>query len=200
MKMELVLVDKSNYQEAIEIQKMIFPEENGTLNVLASLDRELFIKVSGLEYIDDHVKYYLARVNNEYIGITELYYYGDDLDNVWIAWYGILEEYRNKGLGKEILLKTIELAKSKNFKYLRLYTDPVGNHKAMLLYERMGFIGEEYTAEELPFKCLIYSMSLDGSKVPLWNNEYLDLCYQSILERLDDNRINEIYEKFKEVI
>lgn len=58
--MELVLVDKNNYKEAIGIQNIIFPNENGALNILASLDRSLFIKSTGLNYVDDHVKYYLV--------------------------------------------------------------------------------------------------------------------------------------------
>ena len=42
--MEFVLVDFTNYKKAIEIQNIIFPNEDGTINILASLDRELFIK------------------------------------------------------------------------------------------------------------------------------------------------------------
>ena len=56
--MELIPVDYTNYKCAIEIQKKIFPHEDGTLNILASLGRDLFLKRTGLSYEDDHVKYF----------------------------------------------------------------------------------------------------------------------------------------------
>lgn len=75
--MELVLVDKSNYKEAIKIQNCIFPKENGVLNILASLDRKLFI----------------IRIYSRYSYIfSEL-----------LGWFGILKVYRNKGLGRKLL-------------------------------------------------------------------------------------------------
>ena len=44
--MEITLVDKTNYEEAIQIQKTIFPKEDGTLNILASLNIKLFEKLT----------------------------------------------------------------------------------------------------------------------------------------------------------
>lgn len=195
--MELVLVDKNNYKKAIEVQNKIFPKENGTINILASLGRELFMKTAGIYYEDDHIKYYLAKENNDYIGITGLYSY--DTTDAWLAWFGILEEYQNKGLGRELLRNTLELAKSLEYKNLRLYTDPVDNFKAIKLYEKEGFIKEDYTTEELPFKCLIYSKSLTNNKVDLWNNKNLGLSYQTELDHMDDNKINEILKKYEEM-
>lgn len=197
--MELVLVDKSNYKKAIEIQNKIFPKEDGTINILASLDRDLFMKVTGLYYEDDHIKFYLAKDNNNnnYLGITGIYSYDDN--DAWLAWFGILEEYQNKGFGRELLRETMEKAKSLNYKNFRLYTDPVDNYKATKLYEKEGFIKEEYTKEQLPFKCLLYSKSLTGDKVDLWNNKDLGLSYQTELDHMDDNKINEIYKKYEEM-
>lgn len=42
--MKFILVDFTNYKKAIEIQNKIFPKEDGTINILASLDRDLFKK------------------------------------------------------------------------------------------------------------------------------------------------------------
>lgn len=194
--MELVLVDKSNYNEAIEIQKSIFPLEDGTINILASIDRELFMKTTGLYYIDDHVKYYLAIKDGKYVGITGLYYYDIDRESAWIAWFGIIDEYRNKGMGRELLENTIELALSKGFKYIRLYTDYIDNHDAIKLYEKCGFTGEKYTLENLPYDCRIYSKSLIGDKVIPWNNKMLSLAHQSELDHMNSDKINEIHEKY----
>lgn len=188
--MELVLVDKSNYKEAIKIQNSIFPKENGSLNILASLDRELFIKLTGLNYQDDHIKYYLAKKDDDYIGITGIYYY--DPDNAWLGWFGILTQFRNNGLGRELLKKTVDLASTMNFKYMRLYTDFVDNHNAINLYEEEGFIGEKYTREKLSYDCRIYSKSLIDNQINLWNNKNLNLTYQSELDHMDADKIKEI--------
>ncbi len=196
--MELVLVDKINYLKAIEIQRDIFPNENGTLNILASLGRDMFMNLTGLSYVDDHVRYYLAKEGNEYIGITGIYHYDDE--DAWLAWFGILKNYRRKGYGEELLLKTMDIAKSMNFKNMRIYTDYVELHDACLLYEKNGFIGEKYTAEELPYDCRIYSKSLIGKEVELWNNKNLGLSYQSELEGISEDRINEILEIYKNIL
>lgn len=198
--MELIMVTKDNYKEAIKIQKEIFPSENGTLNILASLDRETFIKNTKVEYIDDHIKYYLAKDNDNYIGITGLYYYNFDKDSAWIGWYGVLNEYRNKGLGKELLKETATLARNKGFKYLRLYTDYIENYNAVKLYESMGFIGEKYNIEKLEYDCRIYSLSLTDESVPLWNNRLLGLSHQSELDHMREEQINEIYNKYEELL
>ena len=195
--MELVLVDKSNYNEAIKIQNSIFPKENGALNILASLDRKLFIKITGLKYVDDHVRYFLAKKDNTIVGITGLYYY--DLDNAWLGWFGILSEFRNNGFGRELLSKTIELASTMKFKNIRLYTDFVDNRNAIRLYEEEGFVGEKYTAENLSYDCRIYSKSLTNNNIRLWNNKNLNLCFQSKLDHTAQNKINEILKRYDEI-
>ena len=196
--MELIFVDKNNYKDAIAVQRKIFPNENGTLNILASLDREMFMEKTGIYYVDDHVKYYLAKVNNEYVGITGIYYY--DLDNAWLAWFGIIDEYRNKGLGKKLLRKTLEIAASMNFKIMRLYTSFLDNQNAIKMYEKEGFIGEKYTAEKLSYDCRIYSKSLVSDTVDLWSNKDLNLGHQSELDHMNDEKINEILKIYDELL
>jgi GNAT superfamily N-acetyltransferase len=196
--MELIFVDKNNYKDAIAVQRKIFPNENGTLNILASLDREMFMEKTGIYYVDDHVKYYLAKVNNEYVGITGIYYY--DLDNAWLAWFGIIDEYRNKGLGKKLLRKTLEIAASMNFKSMRLYTSFLDNQDAIKMYEKEGFIGEKYTAEKLSYDCRIYSKSLVSDTVDLWNNKDLNLGHQSELDHMNNEKINEILKIYDELL
>ena len=188
--MEFVLVDFTNYKKAIEIQNTIFFFFYGTINILASLGRELFIEKTGIDYVDDHVKYFIVYDNNEEIGITGLYYY--DNESAWLPWFGVLPEKRNKSYGERILLKTIDLAKQEGFKTMRLYTDKVENANAIRLYEKVGFVGEKYSAEKLAYDCYIYSKSLCNEKVELWNNKVLGLSYQSQLDHLSKDKILEI--------
>lgn len=188
--MEFVLVDFSNYKKAIKIQNEIFPEEDGTINILASLDRDLFIEKTGMDYVDDHVKYFIVYDNNEEIGITGLYYY--DNKSAWLPWFGVLPDKRRKSYGENMLLKTMDIAKQKGFKTMRLYTDRVENANAIKLYEKMGFVGEKYSAEKLTYDCYIYSKSLCDRQVELWNNKVLGLSYQSQLDHLSKEKVEEI--------
>ena len=188
--MKLVLVDYTNYKEAIEIQKTIFPKEDGTLCILASLDRDKFMEKTGMYYDDDDVKFYLAYDNNEIVGITGLYRF--DPESAWLAFFGVLPDKRGKHYGEEILKESIELAKQKNYKTLRLYTDIIDNAEAIKLYEKYGFVSEKYTKEKLSYDCYIYSKSLCEEKVDLWNNRMLGLAYQTELEQVSDDRKKEI--------
>ena len=194
--MEFVLVDFTNYKKAIEIQNTVFPNEDGTINILASLDRELFIKKTGIDYGDDNVKYYIVYDNNEEVGITGLYNY--DSISAWLAWFGVLPNKRRKSYGKRILEKTMELAKQKGFKTMRLYTDAIENADAIKLYKKLGFVGEKYSAEELLYDCYIYSKSLNDEKVDLWNNKLLGLSEQSQLDHFPKKKIKEILDMYEE--
>ena len=194
--MEFVLVDFTNYKKAIEIQNIIFPNEDGTINILASLDRELFIKKTGIDYVEDNVKYYIVYDNNEEVGITGLYNY--DSISAWLAWFGVLPDKRRKSYGKRILEKTMELAKQKGFKTMRLYTDAIENADAIKLYKKLGFVGEKYTAEDLLYDCYIYSKSLNDEKVDLWNNKLLGLSEQSQLDHFPKKKIKEILDMYEE--
>lgn len=195
--MELTIVDFNNYKKAIKIQNEIFPDEDGTLNILASLDRDLFMETTGLFYDDDNVKYYIASINNISIGITGLYRYQND--EAWLAWFGILPKYRHKGYGKKLLEKTINLAQKQGYKTLRLYTDKSQNSIAIKLYKNLDFIGEKYSAEKLSYDCWIYSKSLCDKKVRLWNNKNLNLSYQSELDHIDKNKSNKIIKIYNKI-
>ena len=54
--LEFKIVDFSNALEAIDVQRSIF-DEDGLLNILDSLDHDLFISLTNLPYPDDNVKY-----------------------------------------------------------------------------------------------------------------------------------------------
>ncbi len=192
------IVDFHNALEAIETQRKIFPED-GLLNILASLDRELFQKESGILYPDDHIRYYLAYIAEKPIGITGLYYQPGDTEEMWLAWFGVLSEYRNKGYGTAILNWTMEEVLRQGRKVLRLYTDMIECGDAITLYEKLGFHGEKYSAEELSYDCYIYSKSLMNKEISTWNNKFLGLAQQSSYEQKDDFFKEKIFQKYKDV-
>ena len=116
------------------------------MNILASLDRELFIEKTNLFYPDDKIKYYLAYMEEKIIGMTGLYIEGNN--EAWLGWFGILPQLRNQGYGKLLLEETIKIAKNNGHKVLRLYTDKKENATAIKLYEKLGFTGEKYSFEK----------------------------------------------------
>lgn len=125
------------------------------------------------------------------IGITGIYK-GNAKEETWLAWFGILPEFRNHGYGKQLLEETIKLVKNSGYKILRLYTDKVENAKAIKLYEKLGFVGEKYSFEKLSYDCWIYSKNLYNEKVEFWNNKNLNLLYQSEINQMDKHKIKEI--------
>lgn len=195
--MKLNLVNFKNYKKAIEIQKEIFPDEDGTLNILASLDRDLFMKKTGMFYDDDYVKYYIAFINDEPIGITGIYRF--QLDKAWLAWFGILPIHEHKGYGEKLLRETMKMAKEQGYTTLRLYTDKVKNAKAIRLYEKLGFVGEKYSAEKVDYDCWIYSINLYNDKVTLWDNKNLNLIGQTELEQVDKQTLEKILKIYDEL-
>lgn len=192
------IVDFKNALEAIELQRKIFPED-GLLNILASLDRDLFQKETGMYYPDDHVKYYLAYLSGQPIGITGLYYQPGDTEEMWVAWFGVLSEYRNQGYGSAILNWTMEEVVRQGRKTIRLYTDMIECKDAITLYEKLGFHGEKYSVEDLSYDCYIFSKSLINEEIPLWNNQFLGLAQQSSYEQMDDKFKEELFEKYREL-
>lgn len=60
------------------------------------------------------------------------------LENLWV-----LPEYIGKGVGKELFLHAVNLARQRNYKILQLEADP----NAMGFYEKMGMkkIGERHS-------------------------------------------------------
>ena len=196
--MKIKLVDFNNYKEAIKIQNEIFPQEDGTLNILASLDRKLFMEKTNLFYVDDNVRFYIAYIDNKQVGITGIYNYIED--EAWLAWFGILPKYRNKGYGKMLLEETIEIVKEQGYKIFRLYTDRVENARAIKLYEKLGFVGEKYSAEKLSYDCWIYSKNLYSNNIKFWNNKDLKLSYQSELDHMDKQKIEDILNIYEKIL
>lgn len=167
----LELIVKDNIEYAIKIENIIFPEYNAKNNYLGSLEK------------DSKTKFYLAYDNNECIGITGIYYYKNDLENAWVAFFGLLEEFRYKGYGKVLLQLTEDLMRDMGFKYSRLFTDRLNNDLAISFYKRNGYVFEKYDSnlEELKdlFDVVIGSKSLCDLEVPKWNNKFINLSKQT---------------------
>lgn len=169
-------VNKNNLAEAIKVQKIIFPNENGEVNLKDSLS-------CTSEIVQKQIfKYWLCKEkSNNIVGITGIYSIHQYPEDAWCGWFGILPEYRNKKYGETLFLWTMEKAKGMGFKYFRLYTNLIDNKNAVNLYRKIGMIEEKYTREILKDKYVIFSKSLISDKVEKWDNEIIFLKEQEKL-------------------
>jgi len=74
------------------------------------------------------------------IGTSGLYsYVKDEHEAAWAAWFCVAPESRRMGVGSALLDHTIEQARTRGLKYLRLYTSEDPNERAaQALYEKKG--------------------------------------------------------------
>ena len=166
------VLDKSNIEYAIKIQKDIFPLENGSEDLKETIDN----KLPSHQFLQ---KYWLAKIDDKYVGICGLYAYNSAPKDAWLGWFGVVEDERGKGLATKILKFAMEQAKNLGFETFRLYTDEEDNSSAINLYNKFGMISEIYdNPEDLHFeisKTLIFSTSLTEKPTTLWNNKNLYL-------------------------
>lgn len=150
--MKIIPLDKTHIGEAINLLNSVFPDDvarynNPEISMRCGLDPENYSEYWNyfqLAYTYPHV----LIDNKKIIGTTGLYHLKTDPeDRVWLGWFCIASEYRGKGLGKMLLQWTIDLARKKGYKTLRLYAS--NNPRLIIaqkLYDQFGFkkIGEDF--------------------------------------------------------
>lgn len=156
-------ITEENILFATHLEMQIFPSSCGYFSYLKAYE--------------NGAPYFLAYLNNEAFGITGLYEEErlGEKGTVWLGWYGILKNYRGRGLGKAILLDTIKEAENRKYETLRLYTSEKLCPEACILYDKVMDLGENYTVEEKDLKRKVYSKSLNGKPVKPWENKFLYL-------------------------
>lgn len=143
-------VNTANLKKLIDLQIKIFPESSYKQGF------ELFFEKGpqALGHLMD--VFYIVYADDMPVGVTGLYIPFDveEHKSIWLNWYGILPTCRGKGLGKRILLDSIEIAKNYTkqpyeVKYFRLYTNKFLNPTAQPLYNSAMDLKEHYTNDEI---------------------------------------------------
>lgn len=169
--MRLELINKDNIKYAIKLENEIFPEYNAKNNYYDSLK-----DVS-------NSKFFLIYDDAICVGISGLYWYKTDKDNVWLGFFGIKEEYRRLKYGNRSLKLTEEYAKKLGYKFMRLFTDKLDNYIAINFYINNGYTFEDYNSNEEilknEFNVVIGSKSLCKENVKPWNNKFINLSKQT---------------------
>lgn len=168
-----VEITNDNIELASKIQLKIFPGESAYIHYKDAIK-------SNLEYY----KYYLVYENDTIVGITGLYSHENinDTNSIWLGWFGVLKEFRNKGYGRHILLDTINmatiLAEKYPIRYFRLYTSEKDNITAVHLYRKIMDIEEKYNnPDDVNYdnNCIIFSKALSENPITYWNNRFMNL-------------------------
>lgn len=178
-KIKFKKITKDNLEVACNVQNEIFPDEDARENFIEQINNDPYRK---------EMDYYIVYLDNTPIGVTGIYSYNEYPDDAWLGWFGILKEYRRTGFGGKVLDKTIKLAREKEYKNFRLYTDEYAK-SAHKLYESRGMVKEIYDREDDKDEYFIadiyvYSIGLTNGQVELWNNKFLGLKEQGEKENL----------------
>ena len=177
MNLKYVEITNNNLDLAVKIQNTIFPLEDGRQNYIEGITKDPYRK----EMVN-----YIVYDKEIPIGVVGLYSYNEYPSDAWLSWFGVLQEYRQKGYGSKMFDFFEDLALEKGYKEIRVYTDDAFD-KAILLYEKKKMIKEFYhnelESEEINNSTIIYSKSLTKEKVEKWNNKFLGLTMQSEKEK-----------------
>ena len=164
------LITEQDLDCIIKIQHEIFPKYSAKINYIES--------ISGIT----NNEYYIVYLNNIPIGITGIYTYPIDPESAWLGWFGIREPYRCKGYGSKVIQHFEYLAKTRGFKYVRLYTDKNNNFTAINFYKANGYTYEDYNNENdylaKKYPTIIFSKSLGDYPLVRWNNRNINLTDQ----------------------
>lgn len=190
------LINKENMNTAIKIQNTLFPNYKADINYIEF--------VNGIT----NNLYYIVKKQNEELGIYGLYEVPSDSSSAWLGWFGVLEKFRKKGYGREIINHFENEAREKGYKFARFYTDKEDNDAAISFYTKLGYSFEDYSNEDDPagydYPLLIGSKSLcDESLIP-WNNRNIEITSQiykqngyapKLLETRNLDDVTLLYEK-----
>ncbi len=162
-------INETNLELITKLQNIIFIKEDARENYIECLKNNLGRK---------EIIYWLVYKDNKPIGISGLYSYHEYPEDAWLGWFGVLPEERKRGYGSDIFDFFEKYAKKQGYKRIRLYTESY-NETAINFYSNKGMVFEKYlnTKEKIEsmVPILIFSKDLNNMEVKKWNNQYLGL-------------------------
>lgn len=171
MKLKYEKISNENIIIATKIQFEIFPNSSAYAKYLNEIKDNDNLPINFLVYY-----------KGEPIGVVGLYDIPKYKDTIWLSWFGVIEKYRHKGFGSQILKDAIIIAKKYDKKFLRLFTYEVWNEESQEFYKKHMQIEEYYTnSEDDQYdievgKCKIFGYSLCDEKIDYWNNKFIDIA------------------------
>lgn len=139
-KIKFVLINKENIEGAISLVKEIFPYEYKNGIFLPEEEYRLSLEPSRVNL----QQFFTVTYEGQPVGITgyNFNYQNYKHNELWLGYFGVKEKFRSNGLGKKIILKTLELMKkfNSNLKTIKLWTSNREQEKSSHhLYRCVGF-------------------------------------------------------------
>ncbi len=132
------LLSKDNYEESLDVLNKIFPDDVE----IARRHYDEFLDKNNPAWRDERFwQYYVVKGDDKkIIALTGLYNsYKHEPGDIWLGWYGVLPDYRGKGVGREVLKLTMEKAREMGYKKFKLWTTTdTGEENAQRLYDDMN--------------------------------------------------------------
>jgi GNAT superfamily N-acetyltransferase len=145
--MDIIPLSKKYLEETVKMVNDVFPYET---NTEWNPERSFLTYINYVEQPESFAKQWVRKIHywivlsntNEVIGVTGLYKTSEDpKDLVWVGWFCVRPNQREKGLGRKLLEWTVEQARIEGYKRLKLYTSTHPNEaRAQNLYEKLGFV------------------------------------------------------------
>ena len=145
---DIVSLDRDMVHRAKELVDSVFvgqgPLERLSLRLYSrkgGLTYRFFSLLTGVDLLDFWI---VISDDGSVAGMSGLYSRRKDRrEALWLGWYVVRPSERGKGLGTALLNKAIQEARSRNARFLRLYTSDSemteGGKDAQIMYERFGF-------------------------------------------------------------
>lgn len=127
-------------------------------------------------------EYYILWHEDACVGVSGIYFRKEEPDGAWLGWFGILPEYRRRGLGSMALKQFEDEAAKRGFGYVRLYID-ADDAEAIGFYVANGYAGTPHLNKSdilaAGASILIFSKAvLPDRNVPRWRDRSIGLAEQ----------------------
>ncbi|MCQ2564624.1 MAG: GNAT family N-acetyltransferase [Clostridia bacterium] len=165
MKVLVRKLNKKNYNDCLKIKTFLFPESNSNQDYT-----NYFLKKQKCEY-------FVFYINKKPCAITGWYDFDGKNVDAFMGWFGVMPEYRCKGLGSYIFDFTFKRIKKHKYNYFRTYTDKVVNADSIKLYKKKNMLCENYSYDDNVGKngnFVVFSKVIKSNGNDLWNNRPLN--------------------------
>lgn len=88
-------------------------------------------------YFDNGGTFLVTVDDGRIIGTGAIRYLAEDICELKRMW--LLSEYHGQGLGYRMMQELLKTARKKNYKIMRLETDPIFQQRAVGFYKQLGF-------------------------------------------------------------
>lgn len=165
-------LNESNFQIISVLCSQVFPDD-------FRLAAENFKQSISGKHDYKELVYWIGCAKEKPVGFCGFYAFNDYPEDAFLGWFGVLQQERQKGYGKQIYDYAASFARNKGFTHLRLYTSKVHNKSAVKFYTKYGLTQEAYInkADEVSKSdnILVFSDNLCGNSVVPWNNKNLHI-------------------------